>query len=244
MPPRKSGISAATLVLSDESGHMIDMPFLTIHLRSRQGQFSVSASDACASLAFARGATVILGVPLGHRRVSCRTRAVATTSAMGQEQTSPVTKPMSALPPKADKQQIVSSRDERHRWSRGDIWERCETLQRIQRHPGCDAALSPASAFRLRIARYPLLSTLQKSLSIMLWALRPEAKASCLLWVKSGKLNLSMRCPLYPESGHRLTGRACQLSAKMYGPAVRYKMDFRDQRTWELHQCIRPLKWS
>src|SRR5215469_6956167 len=50
MPPRKSGISAATLVLSDEFGHMIDMPFLTIHLRSRQGQFSVSASDACASL--------------------------------------------------------------------------------------------------------------------------------------------------------------------------------------------------
>jgi len=30
----------------------------------------------------------------------------------------------------------------------------------------------------------------------------------------------------------------------MYGPAVRYKMDFQDQRTWELHQCIRPLKWS
>src|SRR6516162_453395 len=83
MPPRKSGISAATLVLSDESGHMIDMPFLTIHLRSRQDQVSVSASDACASLAFARGAAVILGVPLGHRRVSCRTRAVATRSALG-----------------------------------------------------------------------------------------------------------------------------------------------------------------
>src|SRR6516165_3855450 len=31
---------------------------------------------------------------------------------------------------------------------------------------------------------------------------------------------------------------------QMYGPAVRYKMDFRDQRTCELHQCIRPLKWS
>jgi len=27
----------------------------------------------------------------------------------------------------------------------------------------------------------------------------------------------------------------------MYGPAVRYKMDFQDRRTWELHQCIRPL---
>jgi len=25
----------------------------------------------------------------------------------------------------------------------------------------------------------------------------------------------------------------------MYGPAVRYKMDFQDRRTWELHQCIR-----
>jgi len=33
-------------------------------------------------------------------------------------------------------------------------------------------------------------------------------------------------------------------SCQMYGPAVRYKMDFRDRRTWELHQCIRPLKWS
>src|SRR5262249_29055600 len=64
MPPRKSGISAATLVLSDEFGHMIDMPFLTIHLRSRQGQFSVSASDACASLPFARGTAVMLASPL------------------------------------------------------------------------------------------------------------------------------------------------------------------------------------
>jgi len=27
----------------------------------------------------------------------------------------------------------------------------------------------------------------------------------------------------------------------MYGPAVRCKTDFQDQRTWELHQCIRPL---
>jgi hypothetical protein len=43
---------------------MIDMPFLTIHLRSRQDQFSVSASDAFASLAFARGNAVMLGVPL------------------------------------------------------------------------------------------------------------------------------------------------------------------------------------
>ena len=183
------------------------MPFLTIHLRSRQGQFSVSASDACASLAFARVATVILGVPLGHRRVSCRTRAVATRSALGQEQTSPVTKPMSALPPKADKQQIVSSRDERHRWSRGDIWERCETLQRIQRHPGCDAALSPASAFRLRIARYPLLSTLQKSLSIMLWALRPEAKASCLLWERVQDQKRDHGFPLREAGVHRRPGR-------------------------------------
>jgi hypothetical protein len=33
-------------------GHMIDMPFLTIHLRSRQGLFSVS---------FARGTAVMLG---------------------------------------------------------------------------------------------------------------------------------------------------------------------------------------
>src|SRR6516164_8625208 len=63
MPARKSGISAATLVLSDEFGHMIDMPFLTIHLRSRQGPFSVSASDACASLAFARGTAVMLASP-------------------------------------------------------------------------------------------------------------------------------------------------------------------------------------
>src|SRR5262249_22224381 len=63
MPPRTSGISAATLVLSDEFGHMIDMPFLTIHLRSRQGQFSVSASDACASLVFARGTAVMLASP-------------------------------------------------------------------------------------------------------------------------------------------------------------------------------------
>src|SRR5262249_47713482 len=58
MPARTSGISAATLVLSDEFGHMIDMPFLTIHLRSRQGQFSVSAS-----LAFARGTAVMLASP-------------------------------------------------------------------------------------------------------------------------------------------------------------------------------------
>src|SRR5215471_13035011 len=102
IPARKSGISAAILVLSgDESGHMIDMPFLTIHLRSRQDQFSVSASDACASLAFARGTAVKLGLPLGHRRVSCRTRAVATRSALGQKQTSPFTQAMSALPPKA-----------------------------------------------------------------------------------------------------------------------------------------------
>src|SRR5262249_28658742 len=71
MPARKSGISAATLVLSDELGHMIDMPFLTIHLRSRRGQFSVSASDACASLAFARGTAVML-VPLYGKCVSCR----------------------------------------------------------------------------------------------------------------------------------------------------------------------------
>ena len=50
-------------MLSDEFGHMIDMPFLTIHLRSRQGLFSVSASEACAPLAFARGTAVMLGVP-------------------------------------------------------------------------------------------------------------------------------------------------------------------------------------
>jgi len=46
---------------------MIDMPFLTIHLRSRQGQFSVSASDACASLAFARGISVMLASPYFKR---------------------------------------------------------------------------------------------------------------------------------------------------------------------------------
>jgi len=27
----------------------------------------------------------------------------------------------------------------------------------------------------------------------------------------------------------------------MYGPAVRCKTDFQDQRTWELQQCIGPL---
>ena len=75
MPPRKSGISAATLVLSDEFGHMIDMPFLTIHLRSRQGQFSVSASDACASLAFARGTAVMLDVPVMPRHSGNRDEA-------------------------------------------------------------------------------------------------------------------------------------------------------------------------
>ena len=62
-PARKSGISAATSVLNDEFGDMNDIPFLTIHLRSRQGQCSVSASEACAPLAFARGTTVMLGVP-------------------------------------------------------------------------------------------------------------------------------------------------------------------------------------
>src|SRR5215831_15624131 len=64
MLPRKSGISAATLVLSgDEFGHMIDMPILTIHFRSRQGLFSVSASDACAPSAFACGTAVMLASP-------------------------------------------------------------------------------------------------------------------------------------------------------------------------------------
>src|SRR6516162_3956608 len=78
MPARKSGISVATLVLSDEFGHMIDMPFLTIHLRGRQGQSSVSASDACASLAFARGTAVMLASPRSGKCVSCRvTLAIA-----------------------------------------------------------------------------------------------------------------------------------------------------------------------
>jgi hypothetical protein len=62
MPARQSGISAATLVLSGDA-HDCDMPFLTIHLRSRQGQFSVSASDACAPFPFARGAAVMLAPP-------------------------------------------------------------------------------------------------------------------------------------------------------------------------------------
>src|SRR5262245_60625824 len=110
MLARKSGISAATLVLSgDEFGHIIDMPFLTIHLRSRRDQFSVSASDACASLAFARCTAVMLGVPpIGHRRVSCRIRAAATRSALGQPRTSPAYLAISALPLKADKHGLPS----------------------------------------------------------------------------------------------------------------------------------------
>src|SRR6266699_401348 len=30
----------------------------------------------------------------------------------------------------------------------------------------------------------------------------------------------------------------------MYGPVARCKTEFQDRRTWELQQCIRPLKWS
>ena len=62
-PRATQGPTVVRVLVSDEFGNMIDMPFLTIHLRSRQGQFSVSASDACARLAFARGAAVMLASP-------------------------------------------------------------------------------------------------------------------------------------------------------------------------------------
>jgi len=44
------------------------------------------------------------------------------------------------------------------------------------------------------------------------------------------------------QSRHSLPDRFRQSRAKMYGPAARCKTDFRERRTWELHQCIRSLR--
>ena len=38
-----------------------------------------------------------------------------------------------------------------------------------------------------------------------------------------------------PQSGHRELASVCPFSARMYGPAVRYKMDFQDN---ERESCI------
>src|SRR5215467_6620114 len=45
----------------------------------------------------------------------------------------------------------------------------------------------------------------------MLWALRPEAKTSCLLWVSSGHRAGTEDCPLYPQK--RTNRRRLDLSA-------------------------------
>ena len=77
MPARKRGISAATLVLSDESGRMIDMPFLTIHLRSRQGQGSFLPPTRVPHW-LSHAALLSCWRPLIWHRVSCRvTLAIA-----------------------------------------------------------------------------------------------------------------------------------------------------------------------
>src|SRR5262249_23171039 len=57
-------------------------------------------------------------------------------------------------------------------------------------------------------------------------------------------LGLGPRVRFTLESGQTAEASICPLCAKMYGPAVGSKMDFRNQRTGEMHQCIRPLKWS
>jgi hypothetical protein len=52
-------------------GHMIDMPFLTIHLRSRQGQFSVSARRVC-PIGFRTRRCCHVAVPLYGKGASYR----------------------------------------------------------------------------------------------------------------------------------------------------------------------------
>src|SRR2546422_7252386 len=47
-----------------------------------------------------------------------------------------------------------------------------------------------------------------------------------------------------PKTGKWRTPVASPSFAIMYCPAARCKRGFQKRPTWELHQCIKPLKWS